>query len=179
MKKIFLTGLMCLLCWNNLGYAEEIDHKQETLNWEISMMPKPSEAEQQAARWSIVTENKMGIYAYDIDSFVFSKITNGIVDKNIISVLTKTVFTDKEILKNLDNKYRNVLAKKEKSQYCEILMTFNLVDKTYGITKMNVYGSKNTLLQQTERELSFQAVPKGSFAELMLEICQQAVTNSK
>ena len=169
MKKLLIL-LMTLFCCAT-AFAADADKKpatQEGMNWEISMMPKPSEEEQEQARWSIVVENNVGIYAYDMDS-------NGLPDKNIISVLTKTVFTDKDMLKKLNEKYKASLTKKEKVQYCEIVMTFNLQDKTYGVESMDVYGSKKTLLSHQAKELKFVPVPEGSFAEAMLEICQQAV----
>ena len=102
---------------------------------------------------------------------------NGVADKNIISVMTKTVFTDKETLKKLNAKYKDKLAKKEKVQYCEILMTFNLAEKSYAVTNMDVFGSQKTLLQHSEKKLQFVPVPEGSFAEAMLEICQKAVND--
>lgn len=166
-----LTALTCLGAVT--AQAEEAAQRPG-MDWEISMMPKPTEEEQEAARWSIVVENNLGVYAYDMDSLTYSSVENGVPDKNIISVLTKTVFTDKETLKKLNNQYKSALKSKEKVQYCEILMTFNLADKTYGVTNMDVYGSKKTLLQHTSRELTLVPVPVGSFAEAMLEICQQA-----
>ena len=176
MKKL-LVLLMTLLCCAT-AFAADADtkaSKQEGVNWEISMMPKPSAEEQEAARWSIVVENNVGVYAYDMDSLTFSKVTNGVVDKNIISVLTKTVFTEKNMLKKLDEQFKGKLTKKEKVQYCEILMTFNLQDKTYGVEAMDVYGSKKSLLSHQVKDLKFVPIPEGSFAEAMLEICQQAV----
>ena len=170
MKKLLIL-LMTLFCCAT-AFAADADKKpatQEGMNWEISMMPKPSEEEQEQARWSIVVENNVGIYAYDMDSLTFSKVTNG------LPVLTKTVFTDKDMLKKLNEKYKASLTKKEKVQYCEIVMTFNLQDKTYGVEVMDVYGSKKTLLSHQAKELKFVPVPAGSFAEAMLEICQQAV----
>ena len=177
MKKLLIFCLMVMACRSTFtAQAEEVT-KQEGLNWEISMMPKATEEEQEAARWSIVVENNLGVYAYDMSSLAFTKVENGIADKNIISVMTKTVFTDKETLKKLNEKYKAKLAKKEKVQYCEILMTFNLAEKSYAVTNMDVFGSKKTLLQHSEKELQFVPVPEGSFAEAMLEICQQAVAN--
>ena len=177
MKKLLIFCLMVMACLSTFtAQAEEVT-KQEGLNWEISMMPKATEEEQEAARWSIVVENNLGVYAYDMGSLAFTKVENGIADKNIISVMTKTVFTDKETLKKLNEKYKAKLAKKEKVQYCEILMTFNLAEKSYAVTNMDVFGSKKTLLQHSEKELQFVPVPQGSFAEAMLEICQQAVAN--
>ena len=177
MKKLLIFCLMVMACLSTFtAQAEEVT-KQEGLNWEISMMPKATEEEQEAARWSIVVENNLGVYAYDMSSLAFTKVENGIADKNIISVMTKTVFTDKETLKKLNEKYKAKLAKKEMVQYCEILMTFNLAEKSYAVTNMDVFGSKKTLLQHSEKELQFVPVPEGSFAEAMLEICQQAVAN--
>lgn len=176
MKKLLIL-LMTLLCCAT-AFAAEADKQptaQQGMNWEISMMPKPTAEEQEQARWSIVVENNVGIYAYDMDSLTFSEVKNGIADKNIVSVLTKTVFTDKEMLKKLNEKYKSSLGKKEKVQYCEILMTFNLKDKTYGVQVMDVYGSKKTHLEHQEKQASFVPIPEGSFAEAMLEICQQAV----
>ena len=177
MKKLLLLFFMLVACLGTFTAQAEEVKQQEGMNWEISMMPKATEEEQEAARWSIVVENNLGLYAYDMDSLTFTKVENGVADKNIVSVLTKTVFTDKETLKKLNNKYKDKLTKKEKVLYCEILMTFNLAEKSYAVTNMDVFGSKKTLLQHSEKELQFVPVPQGSFAEAMLEICQQAVAN--
>ena len=177
MKILLLLFFMLVACLGTFTAQAEEVKQQEGMNWEISMMPKATEEEQEAARWSIVVENNLGVYAYDMDSLTFTKVENGVADKNIVSVLTKTVFTDKETLKKLNNKYKDKLTKKEKVLYCEIWMTFNLAEKSYAVTTMDVFGSKKTLLQHSEKELQFVPVPEGSFAEAMLEICQQAVAN--
>ncbi len=177
MKKLLILMFAALLCLGAVTAQAEEAAQNSGLNWEISMMPKPTEEEQEAARWSVVLENNLGVYAYDIDSLAFSQVTNGVPDKNIIFVLTKTVFTNKETLKKLNEKYKEALKAKEKVQYCEILMTFNLADKAYGVVGIDVYGSKKTLLQHTVKDLQFVPVPEGSFAEAMLEICQQAALN--
>ena len=177
MKKLLLLFFMLVACLGTFTAQAEEVKQQEGMNWEISMMPKATEEEQEAARWSIVVENNLGVYAYDMDSLTFTKVENGVADKNIVSVLTKTVFTDKETLKKLNNKYKDKLAKKEKVLYCEIWMTVNLAEQSYAVTNMDVFGSKKTLLQHSEKESKFVPVPQGSFAEPMLEICQQAVAN--
>ncbi|MGM9582737.1 MAG: hypothetical protein ACI3WU_03355 [Phascolarctobacterium sp.] len=177
MKKLLIMCMTMLACLGAFTAQAEETVNKDPVNWEISMMPKPTEEEQEAARWSIVVENNLGIYAYDMGSFAYTQVVNGLPDKNIIAVMTKTVFTDKDTLKKLNEKYKAKLAKKEKVQYCEILMTFNLAEKSYAVTNMDVFGSKKTLLQHSEKALQFVPVPQGSFAEAMLEICQQAVAN--
>ncbi len=184
MMKNVIAGMMLAaavgfgFACSNTTLAAEVTN-QDPMNWEISMMPKQSEeekaAEAEAARWSVVVENNIGVYAYDMDSLTFSDVTNGVVNKNIVTVLTKTVFTDKNTLKKINEKYKDKLAKKEKAQYCEIVMTFNLADKTYAINQMDVFGDKKTLLDHSEREVKFVPVPEGSFAEAMMEICQKEV----
>lgn len=179
MKKLLLLCLACLLCFFALvANAEEAGEMgtRSPLDWRISMQPEPTEEEREAARWSVVMENKLGVYAYDMSSLAYADGKEGAAGKNIIAVLTKTVFTDKETLKKLNAQYKDRLAKKEKVQHCEILMSFNLAEKTYSVNYMDVYGSKKTLLQHTEREGNFVPVPEKSFAEAMLEICQQAAS---
>ena len=137
-----------------------------------------TEEEIEAARWSIVLENNMGVYAYDMDSLHFEEVKNGVVDKNIVNVFVKTVFTDKDLLKKMNKTYAEKLAKKEKVQYCEMLMQFNVASKTYGVKQMEVYGSKGTKLESKINNGELVPVPEKTFAEAMLEICTQAVKNT-
>lgn len=158
----------------NVAAAEEVGQRPG-MDWEISMMPKPSEEEAEAMRWSIVLENNMGVYAYNLDSFTYSKAENGVPDKNFVAVLTKTLFTDKETIKKLNEKYKGALGKKEKVKYCEIMMEFDLATKAYRILATDFFGGKDTLLDHKIRDTAFAPVPANSFAEAMFEICQKAV----
>lgn len=179
MKKgviLFLTVLACMGAFT--AQAEEVN-KTNAMDWHISIMPEQTAEEKEATRWSVVLENKLGIYAYDMSSLNYSQLVNGVPDKNIISVLTKTLFTDIETLKKLNEKYKANLKKKEKVQYCEIMMRFNLVDKTYCVESMDVYSNKKDLLQHTTKAINFLPVPVGSFAEAMLEICEKAAAEQE
>ena len=84
----------------------------------------------------------------------------------------------KELLKKMNKTYAEKLAKKEKVQYCEMLMQFNAADKTYGVKQMDVYGSKGTKLETKINNRELIPVPEKTFAEAMLEICLQAVNNT-
>ena len=103
---------------------------------------------------------------------------NGVVNKDLVNVIVKTVFTDKELLKKMNKTYAEKLAKKEKVQYCEMLMQFNAADKTYGVKQMDVYGSKGTKLETKINNGELIPVPEKTFAEAMLEICLKAVNNT-
>lgn len=179
MKKLIMLLTICMMCLLAVSAsAAEKNDEEPPINWEISMMPKPTAEEIEAARWSIVLENTMGVYAYDMDSLYFPEEKNGVVNKDLVNVIVKTVFTDKELLKKMNKTYAEKLAKKEKVQYCEMLMQFNVADKTYGVKQMDVYGSKGTKLETKINNGELIPVPEKTFAEAMLEICLQAVNNT-
>lgn len=179
MKKLIMLLTICMMCLLAVSAsAAEKNDEAPPINWEISMMPKPTAEEIEAARWSIVLENNMGVYAYDMDSLYFPEEKNGVVNKDLVNVVVKTVFTDKELLKKMNKTYAEKLAKKEKVQYCEMLMQFNAADKTYGVKQMDVYGSKGTKLETKINNGELIPVPEKTFAEAMLEICLQAVNNT-
>lgn len=179
MKKLIMLLTICMMCLLAVSAsAAEKNDEAPPINWEISMMPKPTAEEIEAVRWSIVLENTMGVYAYDMDSLYFPEEKNGVVNKDLVNVIVKTVFTDKELLKRMNKTYAEKLAKKEKVQYCEMLMQFNVADKTYGVKQMDVYGSKGTKLETKINNGELIPVPEKTFAEAMLEICLQAVNNT-
>lgn len=179
MKKLIMLLTICMMCLLAVSAsAAEKNDEAPPINWEISMMPKPTAEEIEAARWSIVLENTMGVYAYDMDSLYFPEEKNGVVNKDLVNVVVKTVFTDKELLKKMNKTYAEKLAKKEKVQYCEMLMQFNVAYKTYGVKQMDVYGSKGTKLETKINNGELIPVPEKTFAEAMLEICLQAVNNT-
>jgi hypothetical protein len=179
MKKLIMLLTICMMCLLAVSAsAAEKNDEAPPINWEISMMPKPTAEEIEAACWSIVLENTMGVYAYDMDSLYFPEEKNGVVNKDLVNVVVKTVFTDKELLKKMNKTYAEKLAKKEKVQYCEMLMQFNVADKTYGVKQMDVYGSKGTKLETKINNGELIPVPEKTFAEAMLEICLQAVNNT-
>ena len=179
MKKLIMLLTICMMCLLAVSAsAAEKNDEAPPINWEISMMPKPTAEEIEAARWSIVLENTMGVYAYDMDSLYFPEEKNGVVNKDLVNVIVKTVFTDKELLKRMNKTYAEKLAKKEKVQYCDMLMQFNVADKTYGVKQMDVYGSKGTKLETKINNGELIPVPEKTFAEAMLEICLQAVNNT-
>lgn len=178
MKKSIMLLTICMMCLFAVSANAAEKNAEEPINWEISMIPKPTDEEIEAARWSIVLENTMGVYAYDMDSLYFPEEKNGVVNKNLVNVVVKTVFTDKELVKKMNKTYAEKLAKKEKVQYCEMLLQFNVADKTYGVKQMDVYGSKGTKLETKINNGELIPVPEKTFAEAMLEICLQTVDNT-
>ena len=149
---------------------------ENPMDWHISSTPEMSEAEKEAARWSLILENDLGIYAYDMSTLGYVTGKNETVDTNLVGATVKTLFTEKKILKNLQQQYASKLKAKEKVQYCLLDMQYNMPEKTYTVVEMRVYTNKNRVIETKKNKTGFVPIPEKSFAEAMYEICQQFVT---
>lgn len=175
MKKLMLLfGLLCMLLCASVASAEVVAKPNEDpLKWQISMMPEPSAAEKEAARWSVILENKLGIYAYDMESMKFVLEPNGTVNKDLVNVTVKMLFKDKELLKKMQEGYAKKLKNKEKPQYCLLEMVFDISKSMYATKVTDVYGSKGSQLEHTVKPVNFIPVPEQTFAQVMLEEIQK------
>lgn len=175
MKKIvFLLILMVTMLVSGTALANN-ETANNNLNWEISMQPKPTAEEIEAARWSIIVENDLGIYAYDMDSVGFVE-KNGVANHNEVQVLVKTVFTNKDVMKKLNEQYANKLEKKEKVAYCKMDMEYKMAEKQYTVKTMQVFTNKDRQID-VKHNKKFAPVPEKTFAEALYEVCQQFVVN--
>lgn len=153
--------------------AEEVP--ENPMDWSISTKEEMSEAEKEAARWSLILENDLGLYAYDMGTLGYVAGKNGTVDTSLVGATVKTLFTDKKMLKKLQEQYAPKLKGKEKVQYCLLDMQYNMPEKTYTVTEMRVFTNKNRIIETKVNKTGFVPVPEKSFAEAMYEICQQFV----
>ena len=180
MKKIALLLLVSLLLTlqnSVLAARRQVEEVPENpMDWSISTSPPMSEEEKEAARWSLILENDLGLYAYDMSTLGYVSDKNGTVDTNLVGATVKTLFTDKKILKKLQEQYASKLKGKEKLQYCLLDMQYNMAEKTYTVTEMRVFTNKNRIIETKKNKTGFVPVPEKSFAEAMYEICQQFVT---
>lgn len=178
MKKVLLTACACLalLMSNSNVFANEPAPQQNPMNWEISMMPKPTAEEIEAARWSVVVENDLGVYAYDMGSLDFAQ-KDGKYDKNIVNVLVKTVFTNKDVLKKLKTDYASKLEGKEKVLYCKMDMQYKMQEKEYTVKTMQVFTNTDRQIDVKKNNNKFAPIPEKSFAEALYEVCQKFVAD--
>lgn len=176
MKKISILALLFIMLAMTVTYAaEDSDNSSKNpMEWEISMMPKPTAEEIEEARWSVVLENDVGIYAYDMSSINYVNQSD-----NIISAEVKTLFTNPNILKNLRKQYSNSLKAGEKILYCKIIMQFDLDNNEYAVTSMDVYTDKDRIIESKRNSAKYVRVPKESVAEVMFEICKNFSLNNK
>lgn len=181
MKKIALLLLVSLLLTlqnSVLAARRQVEEVPENpMDWSISTSPPMSEEEKEAARWSLILENDLGLYAYDMSTLGYVSDKNGTVDTNQVGATVKTLFTDKKMLKKLQEQYASKLKGKEKVQYCLLDMQYNMAEKTYTVTEMRVFTNKNRIIETKKNKTGFVPVPEKSFAEAMYEICRQFVTD--
>ena len=147
--------------------------EEQAPNWEISMQPKPTVEEIENARSSFILQNDFGVYAYDNTSLKLDS------KKGIVSVIVKTVFTNEDVLKKLNQTYADKLDGKDKTSYCEMLMLFNPQEKSYAVKKMDVYSKQGIKLETKENKVKMVAVPEKTFAEAMMEIVTTFAANEK
>lgn len=178
MKKIMLfLMLITALMVSGTALANNEAGDKNNLNWEISMQPKPTAEEIEAARWSIIVENDLGIYAYDMDSLSFGE-KNGAANENEVKVLVKMVFTNKDVLKKLNEQYASQLEKKEKVAYCKMDMQYKMAEKEYTVKTMQVFTNNDRQID-VKHNKKYAPIPEKSFAEALFEVCQQFVVNVK
>ena len=151
---------------------------ENPMDWHISSSPELSEAEKEAARWSLILENDLGIYAYDMSTLGYVTDKKGTVDTNLVGATVKTLFTDKKVLKSVQEQYASKLNGKEKVQYCLLDMQYNMAERTYTVKEMQVFTNKNRLIETKKNKTGFVPIPEKSFAEAMFEICQQFVAET-
>ena len=166
MKKILLLGVLLLVL--SLGKTVSAATgvvNGEGLDWEMSILPKPTLEEIEKERWQPILENDIGIYTYANDSIV--------KEHKLVSVLVKTVFTNKEVLERLNKQYASKLAGEDIITYCQLTIKFDVAKKMYLVEKTEIFTGQNNLIASKEvvgNNRQFATVPKNSFAEAMLAI---------
>jgi len=181
MKKflVMICTLVAMLVLNGNAFANNPvpQPNQDPMNWQISMMPEPTAEEIEAARWSVVVENDLGVYAYDMSSLDFGKDKKDEYDKNIVNVLVKTVFTNKDVLKKLKLDYATKLEGKEKVLYCKMDMQYKMKEKYYTVKTMQVFTNTDRQIDVKKNKNKFAPIPEKSFAEALYEVCEKFVAD--
>ena len=166
MRKTILIAILFLI----LGLGNQVSAAMgvasgEGLDWEMSILPKPTLEEIEKERWQPILENDIGIYTYANDSIV--------KEHKLVSVLVKTVFTNKEVLERLNKQYASKLAGEDIITYCQLTIKFDVAKKMYLVEKTEIFAGQNNLVDSKKvasKNSKFATVPKNSFAEAMLEI---------
>lgn len=170
-KALLLTALLAAGLTMGAEAAKQ-EQAANPMDWNLSMMEEHSGVKKNVPAWVIVDETKFGVFAYDANSVTFLK--NGKEwNKDVVEVVIKTVFTDKEIIRQLNTKYALKLVEKEKTEHWLLHMRFNLVDNTYAIKKTEYFGNKGSLLDTINRKVNMVPIPEESFAANMCQLCRE------
>lgn len=179
LKKICLTAMLISAVVSSSAFAKEKAENipDNPLDWNVSMM-ESYKGEKYHPNWSVIEENQFGIFAYDVNSMTFL-VHKKAKDKNIVEGTVKTVFTNKDILKQLNAKYSLKLQPKEKVANWLLYMRFDIPNNLYTIKKTEYYGSKGNLLDTVVKKGEMQAIPEESFAATMYNICKTWAEDNK
>lgn len=180
MKKLLLTLMICCLCSTAMAagiLAQRVadgtmNRPADTANWEISMMPKEEMTKDQieAAKWSLLLENEVGVYVFNNTTVAYGKKPDGSVDTNVVEVEVKTAITNKELLKKLNVKYADKMSKKDTLSYTLTKLALKRTEKEYATLTLQAYSKKGKVVEsKTNKQVSYKAIPAGSFAEALLE----------
>lgn len=173
-KTLFLAVCSSLIVLTSTSFAAAENKTGNATFSEISTVAEPvSNQQAENARWTLILENELGIYAYNVDSLQFNKNEQDVTDTNIVNVEIRTVFTDKDTLQKLQKNYADKLEKNEQISNCTMEMQFNLKDNTYIVQQMEIYSDRDNLIDAKQNYKKFMPIPKGSFAEIMMKICRQ------
>ena len=170
---IVCTALICSLQIAQAQIKAEEKPTENPLNWEISVLPKPTPEEMEAMRWAPVLENEMAKYEYDAKS-----LKKDAQDADLPEVTIKAIYKDKKLLEGLNRHYKDKLASGDAVGYSEIRMLFRLRDRTYAIPAYKVYSQRGVLVDEQTRESKFALVPSKTFADTMYEIVVKALQSS-
>lgn len=164
--------LLCCLLLPGPVQAED-QAKKSPLDWQISVLKKPTAEEVERQRWSYVFTNDIGRFAFDNKSLLKDE-----EDKNLVYVLVKTIFSDPEIIGKLTEKYKQQLPENDKVAYSEMQMVFQLKEKLYAVTESRVFSEQGTLLEETKKPANFAAVTPKTFADSMYDIARNYARNN-
>ena len=168
-KKIVLCMLLCCFLLPGPVQAED----SSPLDWQISVLKKPTAEEVERQRWSYVFANDIGQYAFDTKSLRKDE-----TDKKLVYVLVKTIFLDPEVIGKLTERYKQQLPENDKVAYSEMQMVFQVRSKMYAVTESRVYSEQGTLLEETKKAAKFAAVTPQTFADSMYDIARNYERNN-
>lgn len=172
MKKQVILMTLCLLLFAGIPVQAEETAKTSPMDWEISVLPKPTQEELERQRWSHVFSNDIGIYTFDNKSLAIDE-----AEQNLVHVLTKTTFADKNIIKSLNEKYKDQLKLGDKVSSSEMEMVFDIKQKMYAVVGTKVWSEQGLSLEENKQTGKFAPITPNTFAATMYDIARNFVRN--
>ena len=136
-------------------------------DWEISVKPKPTPAEIEAARWTLLHKEKDIHYNYEEKSLV-----RDAKDPNIIRVNVRAIYADPVSVALMDKKYQDKLNTFDSVSYSENLMAINLKDHTWTQTSAKIFSFAGKLVDTPVFTETYAPIEKDTFQESLFYIAQ-------
>lgn len=172
MKKVLLILMLIWIILPGLMVQAKEQAAPDGMNWEISVLKKPTPEEEESNRWLRVCMNEIGNYLIDCKSLAVDE-----KDKNKVHVLVKTQFISPTVLAQLNERYKDKMGADDKVACSEIQMVFQINEKTYAMTETKVFSVKGVLLETVTKEAKYNPVPIKTFADSMYDIAKMVERN--
>ena len=166
--------LSALLTSSAAAEKADVTGIQSPSEWEISMQPKPSAAEIEAARWHDLYANKTASYSYEETSLMPDD-----KDPDIILVNTRTIYLDPALIAEQNKKFTAQLTGADRVAYSEIRLAFRISDHTYAIDRSKIFSHDGKLLAAPLYERQFKPIPEKTLAATMYEIAENFASTGR
>ncbi len=177
-KHIFLLlgALTLSALLTSSAAAEKVDVTgiQSPSEWEISMQPKPSAKEIEAARWHDLYTNKTASYSYEEAS-----LRPDDKDPDIILVNTRTIYLDSALIAEQNKKFAAQLNGADRVAYSEICLAFRISDHTDAIDRSKIFSHDGKLLAAPNYERQFKPIPEKTLAATVYEIAENFASTGR
>lgn len=175
MKRVLPLIAGCWLLCQPFAFAEKSDDTQgidKPSEWGISMMPKLSAIQQEAARWSPLLKNDIGTYDYEESSVVLDE-----DDSDIVKINLKIFDLNPDLLVRLNAKYAEKRGSNHIS-HMEQTLAFQRQQGTYATIGRKIYSTDGTIVSEASialENVTFQPIPEGSVAEAAWEKANEVI----
>ena len=174
LRVMALAAVFCAAFSSGAFAAEPEDTRgiSSPEEWSISATPPVSERQKEAARWTPLLKNDVGMYYYETSSVVPD---DG--NKDAAAINLKVSDLKPDLLVKLNAKYSYVLDE-DYISHMEQRLIVNRADKTFAVAGHKIFSMKGILVEDvTISELKFHPIPEQSVAEAALEIIEGILTS--
>ena len=137
------------------------------LDWEISIQPKPTPMEKEAARWTLLHKAKDIHYNYEEKSLMHNA-----KNPDIIQVNVRAIYADPISVAQMDEKYRDKLTTFDSVSYSEILMAVNVKEHTITPIRAKIFSVGGRLVDTPVYPENYQPIQKDTYEESLFYIAQ-------
>ena len=175
LRTITLAVVLCA-CAPTGAFAEEPEDTRGVASpeeWSLSATPRPSERQKEAARWTPLLKNDIGMYHYEEGS-----VASDAGEGSVASITLKVCDLKPDLLVKLNAKY-SYLLDEDAVSYMEQKLLVRRADRTFAVSGHKIFSLGGILLEDTAiPELKFRPIPEKSVVEAALEKIEEILSRS-